>query len=262
MLQEEIIVAPLFEARIVGDVLVASTGTFEAGMKRNRIRIVLPAPKVEHGRQIGAAAEPGFLRDDEARVHMHRRHVRVPRMGDQRNAGGPEMRIGLGAGNLLSKFRRERAVDGGGMNAGLFEDAAMQQGHFAAAAIGAQCILALPGRDDERARRAIRRRERAGTIALQSFEGRANLRLQRLEPRLRLSLMRRGLAVRRVHVSHPSSTLICRIASPRTMAAATATFKERSGARIGMRTLTSAASRTSSGTPIDSRPTRRISPGA
>ena len=47
--------------------------------------------------------------DDEARVHVHGRHVRVPGMGDQRNARGPEARVLGGARDLLAEFRRELA---------------------------------------------------------------------------------------------------------------------------------------------------------
>ena len=68
-----------------------------------------------------------------------------------------------------------------------------------------------------------------------------------------------------VSCRHPvfkSSLPICLTASPSTMAAATATFRERNGGRIEMRTLASTAARTSSGTPANSRPTSRISPGA
>ena len=72
----------------------------------------LRAAAVEHRRQVGAAAEPGLGGDDEARVHVHRRHVRIVHVRDQRDARGPEARIALGAGNFLAEFGRELAVHG------------------------------------------------------------------------------------------------------------------------------------------------------
>jgi hypothetical protein len=52
-----------------------------------------------------------------------------------------------------------------------------------------------------------------------------------------------------------------RSASPMTIAAATATLSERAGGAMGMRKVMSAAAKTASGTPADSRPARRMSPG-
>ena len=84
----------------------------ESRVESNRIRIRLCPPAIEHRRQIGTAAEPGLLRHDETRVHMNGRDIRIPRMRDERNASGPEMRIGFGAVDLLGEFRRERTVHG------------------------------------------------------------------------------------------------------------------------------------------------------
>ena len=53
---------------------------------------------------------------------------------------------------------------------------------------------------------------------------------------------------------------VCRSASVSAMVAATATFSERRGARMGMRRRASAAACTASGAPADSRPTTTISP--
>jgi hypothetical protein len=52
---------------------------------------------------------------------------------------------------------------------------------------------------------------------------------------------------------------VCRSASPSAMAAATATFSERSRGRIGIASLAPAAACTASGTPADSRPNSRTS---
>ena len=139
-------------------------GRLHRRVEADRIGVVLRAPRGQHRRQIGAAAEPGFRRDDEAGVHMHGRHMRIARMDDQRNAGGPEARIGLGARDLGAEFRREFAMDGGDMHAGLLEQPPMQHRHDAAAAIAAIVAGALPGRALEAAglahRPAARRRPR------------------------------------------------------------------------------------------------------
>jgi len=103
-------------------------------VKGDAVGVVLRAALVEHRRQIGAAAEPGFAGDHEARVHMHRRHMRVLRMRNQRNAGGPEARILGGARNLLAEFRRKLAIDGRAMHTDFLEHAPAHQRHHATAA--------------------------------------------------------------------------------------------------------------------------------
>ncbi len=87
-------------------------------------------------------------------------------MGNERNARGPEIRVFLGAGNLLAELRRELAVDGRGVNADFLEHAAMHQAHRPATALGAGMIGALPGCADKRRRRFIAVRRRRRQIAL------------------------------------------------------------------------------------------------
>ena len=58
----------------------------------------------------------------------------LTRMHDQRHAGRPEARVLVGAGDLAAELRRELAMHGRGVNAGLLEHAAVQQAHDAAAA--------------------------------------------------------------------------------------------------------------------------------
>src|SRR3546814_4153053 len=48
-----------------------------------------------HGIQITAAAEPAFRGDDVASVHVHRRHQGRAQVRHQRDAAGPEARVGL-----------------------------------------------------------------------------------------------------------------------------------------------------------------------
>ena len=117
----------------------------------DRVRVVLGAPACQHGRQVGAAAEPGLRGDDEAGVHVHRRHVRVVQVGDERNAGGEKARVVGGAGNLLAEFRREFAEHGRDVHADLLEYAALHHRHDAAAARRAAVVGAVPGRAHEAA---------------------------------------------------------------------------------------------------------------
>ena len=58
-----------------------------------------------------------------------------------------------------------------------------------------------------------------------------------------------------------SLAFVCLIASPNAMAAVIATLIERKPACIGILSRASAARRTVSGTPADSRPNIRMSPG-
>ena len=168
-----------------------------------RVGIVLRAALVEHRRQIGAAAEPGFAGDDEARVHVHRRHMRILRMRDQRNAGGPEARILGGAGNLLAEFRREFAMHGRAMHADLLEHAPAHQRHHAAAA-GLRrydrCGSTACARSGRRARSAERRARRQRV--LHRLERRADVVAQRFEPGARAGLAGFDLAC--VHHLIPS----------------------------------------------------------
>ena len=104
---------------------VRVAGGLHGGVEGDRVGVVLGAPAREHRGQVGAAAEPGLRRHDEARVHVHRRHVRVVHVGDERNAGGEEARIVGGAGNVLAEFRREFAEHGRDVHADLLEHAAL-----------------------------------------------------------------------------------------------------------------------------------------
>ena len=133
--------------------MCASQAALHRGVEGARVGIVLGAAAVENRREVGAAAEPRLAGDDEARVHVHRRHVRIVRMRDQRNAGRPEARIAFGARDFLAELRREFAVDGRAMHADLLEHAAVHHRHHAAATRLAGVVGALPGRALETARR-------------------------------------------------------------------------------------------------------------
>ena len=153
-----------------------------AAWKATRVGIVLRAAAVEHRRQVGAAAEPGLGGHDEARVHVHGRHMRVVRMRDQRNARGPEARVVVGAGNFLAEFRRELAVHGRDVHADLLEHAAVHHRHHAAAAGRAGVVGALPRRAHEAAGRAIGERRARRQRVLERLERRADVVAQPLEP--------------------------------------------------------------------------------
>ena len=168
-------------------------GRLHRGVEGDAVGIVLRAARVEHRRQIGAAAEPGFAGDDEARVHVHRRHVRIMRMRDQRNAGGPEARIVVGARDFLAEFRREFAVHGRAMHADFLEHAAVHHRHHAAAARVAPADAiwrALPGRARQSGqRRAVGESGIRRQRIFQALERRADIVAQRLEPGARLGLV-------------------------------------------------------------------------
>ncbi|MDT4889664.1 hypothetical protein FQZ97_1263950 [compost metagenome] len=85
MRQEEILVAPVLVALVV-HARPALAGRAHGRVEVHRVLVVLHPEAIQHRRQVGAAAEPLLARHDHARVHMHRRHMRVPGMDDQRNA--------------------------------------------------------------------------------------------------------------------------------------------------------------------------------
>ena len=231
-----------------------------------RVRILLRPASIEHRGEIGAAAEPGLRRHHEAGVHVDGRHVRIPRMGDQRDAGGPETRVLIGAWNLAAKFRRELAVHGRDVNADFLEHAARASSTWSPPPPGlplwsrrSQGLRSNRPGDVSSAGRG------AGHLVLDGLESRADPVPQSREPRrarrsaggLSGLLRRRSSSVLRK--SKGGKAPVCRSASPKIMAAVTATLSERNPARMGMISRASAASCTSSGTPADSRPTRMTS---
>ena len=190
---------------------------------------------------------------DEARVHVHRRHMRIVQMRDQRDARGPEARVldrrrgcpcGTRARTRRARSRqctptfsntRPRIID-----------------HHAAAARRAGVIGARPGLALEPARRPVGMRHRLGQRVLQRLEGAADVVAQALEPGAGAVLAgfeRVGVGKGRGHGVVLASALpvheglvpVCRIASPSAMAAAIATLIERSAGRIGISSRASAA---------------------
>ena len=189
MRQEEIFVAPFFVARVIGD-RMPFAGAAHRRMESLRVGIVLRAARIEHGRQIGAAAKPRLGGDDKARVHMHGRHIRIPWMRDQRNAGGEKARILGGAGNLLGEFRLESSKYRRTMHAGFFEDAAVDHAHAAAAAGRAIMIAAFPTAEIKASRLLSLGRKGACRCILQRLESSADAQLQSFEPFARGGLTR------------------------------------------------------------------------
>ncbi len=129
-------------------------GALEGGMEIGAVGLI-----GKHRGEIGAAAEPGLAGDDVARVHVHRRHQGRAHVGDQGDAAGPEAAVVFGAGNLLGEVGRELAVDGGDVDADLFEDPAAHDRHDTAAA-----ARAFPGLAPEAANWHIG--EALGVLAL------------------------------------------------------------------------------------------------
>src|SRR5437660_4630600 len=229
-------------------------------MKRDRIGIILSAPCIQHRCQIRAAAEPGFRGAHEPRVHVYRRHMRTSRMNDHRYARGPETRVDIGARNLRGEFRRERSVHGRGMNTRLLEDRSGEPRHGSAAPGRPAMIDAIPTRLEETRRCPAPRPRGIQRFSLDDLERIDDALLQCLEPDSCGVLPCFEKPAQ--HDTLRWTERICRRASPATIAAAIATLRERKPGSIGTRTQASAATCTSSGTPADSRPTRRMSPGA
>ena len=205
--------------------------------------------------------------DDEARVHVHGRHVRIVRMRDQRDARGPEARIVVGAGNLLAEFRRELAVHGRAVHADLFEHAAVHHRHHAAAARlrrydrCAARACARSGRPGDRPSGAPAGSSSSSASKAAQMSSRS-ARTRRARAVL-AGVERRGVGEGAGHGARSYSWRkppVCRSASPSAMAAAIATLSERKPGRIGIDSRASAASCTASGTPADSRPNSRMSP--
>ena len=81
----------------------ASCMAFE---RRHRMSAVILGGVAASSTGVRSAPPPNQARgrDHMARVHVDGRHVGVPRMRNQRNAGGPEARILLGARHLLAEL--------------------------------------------------------------------------------------------------------------------------------------------------------------
>ena len=181
----KIAVAPVFEARIIIGIESVAGGA-EAVMEQRRVGFCGGAFGCRRG-DIGAAGEPPLGGDDQAGVHMHRRHVRVPHMGDEADAARPEAPVLGRARNLRREIGAEFAPNGGDVHPHLLEDAPAHDPHFAAAApvvapvvarSGAAFLRAAPGCGLEAAGRGIG----AIVLVLDGLEGSADSRAQRLEP--------------------------------------------------------------------------------
>src|SRR3546814_3535801 len=161
VVNEEVLVAPLLEARVeVGGVAVA--GVLQGGVEVRRVLL----DRI-HRIEIGAAAEPRLGGDDVAGIHVYRRHQGRAQVRHQRDPAGPEPRVLLGAGDLPRELRRKAAEHRGDVHADLLEHAPAQRRHDAAAALAAASIGALPGLALEAAGRDLRSDEH--TSELQSL---------------------------------------------------------------------------------------------
>jgi len=132
--------------------------------------------------QVGAAAEPPFRGRNHAGVHVDGGDVGVPGVGDQRDAGGPEARVFLGALDTGLERLGELAEHGGGVDADLFENAASHHAHDAAAAGFAGRIGALPGRAGESSGRAERELHSRRQVVLDFFKCRADVVAEGFKP--------------------------------------------------------------------------------
>src|SRR5262245_61167936 len=113
---------------------------------------------------------------------MRRRRIRVHRMRDERDAARPEARVLVGAGNLLGELRRESAVHGRGVTAGLLEHAAGHHRHDATASVAAGMIRAGPRLAHEAADLLLLATGKPFGFVLERLEARAEEIAQFLEP--------------------------------------------------------------------------------
>ena len=157
-------------------------GVFHGGVEIDRVGIVLGSALVEHRREIGTAAEPGFRSHHMARVHMHCRHMRVLQVGDQRDAGCPEPRIIGRAWDFLAEFGREFAEHGRHVHADLLEYAPLHDRHDATATGRPSMVGALPGRAHKPTSCTVYERRAIGQVVLDRLEGRADIVAQALKP--------------------------------------------------------------------------------
>ena len=110
MLEEEVLVAPGLEARV----LVVAEGHERVSQGAVEVRGVFLEAVV--GREVHAAAEPhdrlstARQRGEHAHVHVHRRHVRVRRVEDERDAHRLERRLGEVGGAVLGRRRGQRVT--------------------------------------------------------------------------------------------------------------------------------------------------------
>jgi hypothetical protein len=180
--QEEVLIAPGLVFGVVGDVMAVARDLHGA-VEQHRIGVGLGTAVVEHRGEVGAAAEPLAGGYHHPGVHVHGRHMRIGRVGNQRNAGGPEPGIFLCTGNLGAEFGRELAMDGGGVDADLFEQPALHDRHGAAAA---GTFVALPRGALEAAR--FSSALRMVDLVFECLEAQADLVAQLLEPLARFGL--------------------------------------------------------------------------
>ena len=176
MRQEEVLVAPGLEFRVVGRV-VAVAGGLERGVEGRRVLLRLGGVE-GHRRQVAAAAEPCPRGRDEAGVHVRRRHPRAPHVRHQarcrwRRSADPAS----APRDLACGIRGENSpTHGRDVHPHLLEDPAAHDGHGAAAAAGP-----LPGAALEAPRRHPGMRP-PGQGVLQRLEGGAEAVAQGLEP--------------------------------------------------------------------------------
>uniref|UniRef100_A0A0N4Z401 LigA n=1 Tax=Parastrongyloides trichosuri TaxID=131310 RepID=A0A0N4Z401_PARTI len=172
--QEEILVAPVLVFGVPRRV-EGVAGALHGGVEVDGVGVVVATVRVQHGRQVAAAAEPGLGRRDQPGVHVHGGHARADGVADQADAGGVEARVFLCPRHLLGVVGGEGSVDGRAVDADLFEQAAAHHAHDAAAA-----FLAVPGGADEAA--GFAGEQFGGGGVFQRLETGVDLVAQGLEP--------------------------------------------------------------------------------
>src|SRR5689334_8482067 len=155
VLEEKIFVAPFAVLVVRRDFGMGVACGLHCGMESDAVRIGVNAALVQHGREIGSPAEPSLGSHDEPCVHVDCRHARIVRMRDQRNPGGPESWVFLGARYFLAEFPRKFAVHRRAMHADFLKDTTVHHRHYATATGRAVMVGALPRGPDKTACPAV-----------------------------------------------------------------------------------------------------------
>jgi len=112
-------------------------------VKRHGIGVALRPGHIERRVEVCAAAEPTLCGYDHAGIHVHGGNARIAHMGDQADAARPEHAVFARALHLFGEFGRELAINRGGVNTDLFEQASAHHAHQAAACVFRRGIFAL-----------------------------------------------------------------------------------------------------------------------
>ena len=152
---------------------------------------------IEQGIEVAATAKPAVAGDQHARVHVRGGHMWIARVGDQADAAGPEVSVGLvSAGYLGGESFRKCPVHKGEMDTDLLEHLATHKAHPAPAKVFAAVSTGPFGQFETACRAFI---ERRGSRIFERFKAGADVFLEGFEPRACAGLA--GIQIRIGHAA-------------------------------------------------------------